>query len=244
MAHTAPAAPFVIHRTRIGKGAMKTLKINCQSLGEFFWSSSFIFQLENPWWMLRTLRKLRKECLAGIGYGATLFRGSTKGKGENQFSFWKSRHKWRQHIFFPLWQRRKEFSSPTSKLVSKLANKKTWDALNLLWALRGWGRAKFAENLSVSPFNKDLSNDTTPHPNHAGLMKCTPEIDYCHSVCTLWLELWTHQRWKPLWFLDTHLVEQSGRTIAWSCGRILCNKNWHNLIVELNGHKKGRVPVV
>ncbi len=30
ISHTAPAAPFVLHRTSIGKGAMKTFRINCQ----------------------------------------------------------------------------------------------------------------------------------------------------------------------------------------------------------------------
>ncbi len=77
-----------------------------------------------------------------------------------------------------------------------------------------------------------------PHPCWAAftvMMECKPENGHCHSVCTLWLEPWTHPRWKPLWFLDTHLVEQSGKTIAWSCGRILCNKDWHYtfLIVDL-----------
>jgi hypothetical protein len=37
MAHTAPAAPFVLHRTSIGKGAMKTFRINCQWRSELFY---------------------------------------------------------------------------------------------------------------------------------------------------------------------------------------------------------------
>jgi hypothetical protein len=37
MAHTAPPpAPFVLHRTSIGKGAMKTFRINCQWRSELF----------------------------------------------------------------------------------------------------------------------------------------------------------------------------------------------------------------
>jgi hypothetical protein len=45
MAHTAPAAPFVLHRTSIGKGAMKTFRINCQWRIELFLIVIFHFTI-------------------------------------------------------------------------------------------------------------------------------------------------------------------------------------------------------
>ncbi len=36
MAHTAQAAPFVLHCTRIGKGGMEKFGINCQRQSELF----------------------------------------------------------------------------------------------------------------------------------------------------------------------------------------------------------------
>jgi hypothetical protein len=44
MAHTAPAAPFVLHRTRNGKGAMKTCRINCQLRSKLFLIIIFHFK--------------------------------------------------------------------------------------------------------------------------------------------------------------------------------------------------------
>jgi hypothetical protein len=55
MAHTAPAAPLVLHRTRIGKGPMKKFGINCQRQSKLFLIIIFHFQ-----W------KRRDECSAPL----------------------------------------------------------------------------------------------------------------------------------------------------------------------------------
>jgi hypothetical protein len=44
MAHTAPAAAFVLHRTRIGKGAMKKFESIPNGAVNLVWLSSFIYQ--------------------------------------------------------------------------------------------------------------------------------------------------------------------------------------------------------
>jgi hypothetical protein len=56
---------------------------------------------------------------------------------------------------------RNEFSHPTYKLAASFAIKKQGGALKLLGLSEDGGRAKFAENFRASPFNKDLSNETT-----------------------------------------------------------------------------------
>jgi hypothetical protein len=45
MVHTAPAAPFVLHRARIGKGAMKKFEINCQWRSDIFFIFIFHFSI-------------------------------------------------------------------------------------------------------------------------------------------------------------------------------------------------------
>jgi hypothetical protein len=76
MAHTAPAAPFDLHHTRIGKGVMKTFRINCQWGSELFLLINFNFS--NRKTMMNALHltnapRLWKECLTDIGQGATAF---------------------------------------------------------------------------------------------------------------------------------------------------------------------------
>jgi hypothetical protein len=53
MMHTAPAAAFVLHHTKIGKGAMKKFEI-CSQCGavNLFWSP-FFYQQEQALWIFR-----------------------------------------------------------------------------------------------------------------------------------------------------------------------------------------------
>jgi hypothetical protein len=73
MAHTAPAAPFVLHRTRIGKGAMRKFTVNCQRWSEHFLKIIFNFSFGKAGINAPRLWKLRKDCLTGIGHGAMVF---------------------------------------------------------------------------------------------------------------------------------------------------------------------------
>jgi hypothetical protein len=71
-----------------------------------------------------------------------------------------------------------EFSPPTSNFshIWQLKNKET-ASKGSHDGRGGGGRAKFAENLCASPFNKDLSNQTTFSLIHLGgqyLKKCLP----------------------------------------------------------------------
>jgi hypothetical protein len=55
----------------------------------------------------------------------------------------------------------------TSKLLASLAIKKQGGALIIYRALRGWGGGQhLLKNLRASPFNKDLSHETTFNPIH------------------------------------------------------------------------------
>jgi hypothetical protein len=60
MAHTAPAAPCVLHRTRIGKAAMKKLEIDCQWQNKLFWIVIFHFSIGKA---KINAPRLWKECL-------------------------------------------------------------------------------------------------------------------------------------------------------------------------------------
>jgi hypothetical protein len=61
MAQTAPAVPFVLHRKRIGKGAMKKFGIDCQRRIDLLF---FNWRSHDEWSSL--LSKLRQDCL-GLG---------------------------------------------------------------------------------------------------------------------------------------------------------------------------------
>jgi hypothetical protein len=63
MAHTAPTAPFVIHRTKTGEGVVK----NSESIangGVIFLSIIFLFSIGKA---RMNAPRLWKECLTGIG---------------------------------------------------------------------------------------------------------------------------------------------------------------------------------
>jgi hypothetical protein len=68
-AHTAPTAPLVLYRTRLGKCAMKNsvLITNCQLQNKHFWLS-FIVSLVKAAMNALHLSKLRKDCLTGTGH--------------------------------------------------------------------------------------------------------------------------------------------------------------------------------
>jgi hypothetical protein len=69
MAQTDPAATFVLHRTRFGKGAMK-FGINCTWRTELFLIVIFHFPIGKA---ALNAPRLWKECLSGISQGATVF---------------------------------------------------------------------------------------------------------------------------------------------------------------------------
>jgi hypothetical protein len=64
MAHRAPAAPFVLHRPRIGKCAKKTFGINCQWQSDLFFIVIFHFSIGKS---TMFAPRLWKEYLTGIG---------------------------------------------------------------------------------------------------------------------------------------------------------------------------------
>jgi hypothetical protein len=80
MAHTAQAAPFVLHRTRIGKGGMKKFGINFQRRRELFFIVTFHFSIGKFTMNAPRFWKLRKEYLTGIGLCTTMF--GDRGKAE------------------------------------------------------------------------------------------------------------------------------------------------------------------
>jgi hypothetical protein len=63
MAYTALAAPFVLHRTKIGKGVMKKIGINCERGVNFFVDNHLSFF---DW-------KIRDECSAPLEISQTVF---------------------------------------------------------------------------------------------------------------------------------------------------------------------------
>jgi hypothetical protein len=96
------------------------------------------------------LCKLRKECLTGICHGALVL---TKRLYFVIFQLPKAEKDHCAHLnWFPNWQ---------------LKNKEALEYFTELSEDGGGGEgAKFAENLSASPFYKDLSNETTFSPIH------------------------------------------------------------------------------
>jgi hypothetical protein len=86
----------------------------------FFLLSPFIFLLENPQWMLRAFGKCTKIILPAL---AQCLAAPKRERG-NSVQPLRNRHKCHPQTLFRLWQRRDEFSSPTSQLGSTLAIKK------------------------------------------------------------------------------------------------------------------------
>ncbi len=80
-AHRVPTAPFVLHRTRIGKCKVKKFRINCQWLNGLFWLSCFIFHLENPRWMFRAFVNSKS---------VTFCRGFSNCKWNLMAHYWRS----------------------------------------------------------------------------------------------------------------------------------------------------------
>jgi hypothetical protein len=68
MAQTAPAAPFVLHRTRLGKGAMK-FGINCTWRTELFLIVIFHFSIGKA--AMKCSTSVERVSFCGIGQGAT-----------------------------------------------------------------------------------------------------------------------------------------------------------------------------
>ncbi len=72
MAHPSPAAPFVLHRTRIGKGTTNKFRIVSQWRDDFFCIVIFYLSIGKTMNDSR-LWKFRNKCRTGIGYGAKMF---------------------------------------------------------------------------------------------------------------------------------------------------------------------------
>jgi hypothetical protein len=66
MVHTAPATPFVLHLTLIGRGAMKKFGIDSHWRDENFCIVIFHFSIGNTKMNDPRLCKSRKECLNGV----------------------------------------------------------------------------------------------------------------------------------------------------------------------------------
>ncbi len=137
---TPSSCGFSLHRARMGKGEIK----NSESVPNGGMNFFFIIIFQKPRWTLLAFGFCAKTVLLAM---LRLFQSKT------------------YHIvppiklltFFRLWQRRNELSSPPFQLVSKLPIKKQGGALKLYRTLTDGGRTKFAENLGVTPFNKQLS---------------------------------------------------------------------------------------
>jgi hypothetical protein len=65
-AHTTPTAPLVLHRTEIGKYAMKKFVVNGQWRNKLFLIVIHCFSLVKAVMNAQRVCKLRKNCLAGI----------------------------------------------------------------------------------------------------------------------------------------------------------------------------------
>jgi hypothetical protein len=73
MAHTAPAAAFILHLARIGKGVMKIFGIVSQWRGELFLIAIFHLSIRKAAMNAPRLWKLCKGYLTRIDWGATMF---------------------------------------------------------------------------------------------------------------------------------------------------------------------------
>jgi hypothetical protein len=140
-AHTAPTALLVLHRTKIGKCAIKIFGINCQLWNKLFHRHSLVKAAMND----QHLCKLRKECLTGICHGAMVL---TKRLYFLIFQLSKAGY-CTQHNSLPNWQ---------------LKNKRRSNILH--GSQRMGGGQNPQEYLPASPFNKDQSNETTFSPFH------------------------------------------------------------------------------
>jgi hypothetical protein len=92
-AHSALTVPLVLHHTRIYKCDMKKIIYNGQTRNEHFliviYHSSLVKAAVNG---LR-ICKLRRDCLTGIGHGATVFVAPLEYATNSLFSNWQRRNK-------------------------------------------------------------------------------------------------------------------------------------------------------
>jgi hypothetical protein len=108
--HSNPTSPLVLHRTGIGKCAMKIFGMSCQLRDKLFWIVIHRFSLVKAAMNAPRLCKLSKDCLTGNGHGAMVFTKCLK-----------------KFLNFPIAKGRKS----TCQLVAELAIKKQGGALIL-----------------------------------------------------------------------------------------------------------------
>jgi hypothetical protein len=73
MAHTIPAAAFVLHQTKIGEGTMNKFGICSKRRSELFLKVISLLSKGRAAMNAPKLRNLRKGYLTGIGLGAKVF---------------------------------------------------------------------------------------------------------------------------------------------------------------------------
>jgi hypothetical protein len=138
-------APLVLHRTRIGKCAMKIFGINC---GIIFFIVIHRFSLVKAAMNAPRLCKSSKGCLTGTGHGAMVF---TKCLNFLIFQLPKA-------------EQRKLRNCQIGCLIGHL--KKRRRSNTLMGFQRTGGTQNLLKSICASPFIQDLSKKTTFSPIH------------------------------------------------------------------------------